>query len=100
MDQLKIFKALGNESRLLILKWLKEPAKYFPEEVSSQNSYIGICVGDIQKKLGITQSTTSQYLNILQDAGLLTVTRRGKWTYYRRNEQAFQDLAEYIANKL
>ena len=29
MSKLDIFKALSNETRLSILKWLKEPEKYF-----------------------------------------------------------------------
>ena len=32
MSKLDIFKALSNETRLNILKWLKEPEKYFPPQ--------------------------------------------------------------------
>ena len=32
MSKLDIFKALSNETRLSILKWLKEPEKYFPPQ--------------------------------------------------------------------
>ena len=37
---------------------------------------------------------------MLQDAGLLISERYEKWTYYRRNEEAIQALAEYIKKEL
>ena len=32
MNEIDIFKALANETRLNILKWLKDPGKYFPPQ--------------------------------------------------------------------
>lgn len=46
----------------------------------------GVCVGDIQEKAKVSQSTVSSYLNMMQKAGLLESIRHGQWTYYRRNE--------------
>ena len=33
MDKVKIFKALGNETRLNILLWLKDPGKNFEPQI-------------------------------------------------------------------
>ncbi|MBK5502862.1 helix-turn-helix domain-containing protein [Peribacillus sp. TH14] len=58
---------------------------------------IGVCVSQFHQKLNITQSTVSQYLSILQKAGLIvSSTRIGKWTYYKRNEENILQLAEFI----
>ncbi len=87
MNQVEIFKALSNKTRLQILNWLKDPELNFPEQV--ENGFgMGVCVGQIQKKAGLTQSTVSEYLSTLQRAGLVKSTRIGQWTYYQRNEEA------------
>lgn len=96
MDQLEIFKALSNKSRLQILSWLKEPEKYFPEQEHADFEKAGVCVGQIQQKCGLTQSTVSEYLGILLKAGLLESTRIGQWTYYKRNEKAFEALSDLV----
>lgn len=104
MDQLDIFKALGNEIRLNILKWLKDPQQNFPPQglhIPEGETFDGsVCVGAICEKAKISQSTISHYLDILQRAGLLESRRFGKWTYYRRNEKTIQQLAAYIAHDL
>ncbi|WP_191556755.1 ArsR/SmtB family transcription factor [Metabacillus idriensis] len=96
MKPIEIFKALSNETRLQILEWLREPEKHFsPHEVGDFRE-IGVCVSQFHQKLNITQSTVSQYLSILQKAGLVSSTRIGKWTYYKRNEENIRQLAEFI----
>lgn len=100
MDNIEIFKALANESRLQILYWLKNPEKYFVHETDVDMVEVGVCVGEIQRLLEFTQSTTSQYLSILQKADLLISTRIGKWTYYRRNEETIQKLGNFIMEEL
>ncbi len=99
-----IFKALANEKRLQILEWLRDPGANFPpqglhipEGDSFDNS---VCVGSICEKLNASQSTTSHYLDMLQRAGLLESRRFGKWTYYRRNEEAIRELGRYISTEL
>lgn len=85
METLKILKALGNAHRLQILEWLKAPEAHFPPHQEMEGFGDGVCVAFIQQKLGLSQSTTSHYLAILEDAGLVIPTRIGKWTYYKRN---------------
>ncbi|WP_336775194.1 ArsR/SmtB family transcription factor [Paenibacillus sp. MMO-58] len=100
MEPIDVFKALSNETRLNILKWLKEPEKHFPKQGAhipkEENFEGGVCVGDIQEKAKTSQSTVSHNLNMMQKAGLLESIRYGQWTYYRRNEDFIHQLAEYI----
>ncbi|MGN0070936.1 MAG: ArsR/SmtB family transcription factor [Atopobiaceae bacterium] len=99
-----IFKALSNEKRMQILSWLKDPEANFPPQglhIPEGDSFDrSVCVGSICEKLNASQSTTSHYLDILQRAGLLESRRYGKWTYYRRNEDAIQALAKAVAEDL
>ncbi|SKB78616.1 ArsR/SmtB family transcription factor [Dyadobacter psychrophilus] len=99
MDHLEIFKALSNKARLEILNWLKEPETSFPGQQVFGFEH-GVCVGQIQQKAGLTQSTVSEYLSILQRAGLVTSKRVGQWTYYKRNEEAFQVLSQIVQSKI
>ncbi|CAM3935996.1 transcriptional regulator, ArsR family [Pedobacter westerhofensis] len=99
MDQVDIFKALSNKTRLSILEWLKDPEAHFPDHESHMHEG-GVCVGAIQQKAGVTQSTVSEYLSLLQRTGLVESNRVGQWTYYKRNEGAFQQLKDLINKEL
>lgn len=68
-QEVRFFKALADETRLLIL-WLLMQA----EE---------LCVCDIMQVLGITQSKASRHLRYLYHVGLVADRRVGVWMNYR-----------------
>lgn len=92
MDEVTIFKALANESRLKILRLMREPDRNFGPTPNGECRGGRVCVGEIQKKLGLSQSTASQYLAQLQQAGLIEARRCGQWTFYVRNEKVLHEL--------
>lgn len=96
MDQVEVFKALSNKTRLQILNWLKNPAENFPVQEHADFEEVGVCVGQIQLKSGLSQSTISEYLAILQRADLISSTRVGQWTYYKRNQEGLEKLHAII----
>jgi DNA-binding transcriptional ArsR family regulator len=98
MDELETFKALSNKTRLQILQWLKDPENNFPRQKAGFGN--GVCVGYIQQKAGLTQSTVSEYLSLMQRTGLVTATRVGQWTYYKRNEEAFAALSKLVGSAI
>ena len=100
MDTLKILKAISNKKRLQILEWLKDPERNFPPHQEVAGFDNGVCVAFIQEKAGLSQSTTSHYLSILESAGLVIPTRLGKWTYYKRNEAAIAVFLEQMKHEL
>lgn len=91
MNTLLVLKALANDKRLQILLWLKEPKQHF---VSTQCDVDkdGVCVGLIEKKSGLSQSTVSQYLCQLQQAELISMERRGQWTYCKLKPDSIRAL--------
>lgn len=97
VDELRIFRALSNSTRLDILNWLKHPEEHFPPHKEVEGFKHGVCVAFIQEKSGLSQSATSQYMSLLYQAGLVIPTRIGKYTYYRRNEEAVAAFASYTA---
>ena len=104
MDIVEICKALSNETRISILRWLKNPQENFPPQGDCLAEPVdlrgGVCVSSIHQKAGGSQSTVSNYLDMLQRAGLLLSERHGKWTYYRRNEETIKALSEFIGKEL
>lgn len=100
MNVIEISKVLSNKTRVNILKWLKNPEVNFPPHQDIDHFDDGVCVGYIQDKTGLSQSTVSTYLNSMQNADLVIPTRHGKWTYYKRNETVIQAYIEALKNEL
>lgn len=103
-DVIEMLKALSNEYRLRVLQWLRDSeANFEPQGEGIYDQSVlkgGVCVGSIQRKLGLSQSTASNYMSQLQRAGLVIAERHGKWTYYRRNEDAIARLREFVEKEL
>ena len=92
-------KALANATRLRILEWLKDPVTSFPAS-AGETASLGVCVGLLQQKAGTSASTMSAHLAVLQRAGFLVATRRGQWTYYRRDEDRIRAFTERLHRDL
>ena len=86
MTNATAFKALGNDRRLQILAWLKDPRANFPPQVDGDLVEDGVCAVFLAEKLGVSQPTLSEHMRILVQAGLVTPKRIKQWTFYRRNE--------------
>jgi len=93
-DLVVIFKALGHPTRLAILGWLKEPESFPPQDLPAAD--IGVCLKHIQARAEVSQSTASQFMATLQRAGLVTCTRVGQWSHYRRDEEAIAALGRKL----
>ena len=81
-------RALGNEKRLQILDWLKDPTAHFPPQTAGDLVKDGVCGLFITEKSKISQPTASEHLRVLVDAGFLTATKIKQWIFYRRDEKA------------
>lgn len=67
-NEARLFKSLADETRLKILWLLKGQEE--------------LCVCDIMRVLGITQSKASRHLRYLYHLGLVSDRREGLWMYY------------------
>jgi len=92
MHVVDALKALGNERRLQILDWLKDPRAHFRPQVDGDLVDDGVCGVLIAEKLGVSQPTLSEHMRILVQAGLVTPKRIKQWTFYRRDEAAIAEL--------
>lgn len=66
-DFIKVMKALSDPNRVKMVKILQHKV---------------LCVCEIQKALGLAQSTISKHLKILEDAGLVKYSKDGLWVNY------------------
>ena len=66
-NQARLFRALGHESRLVILAHLAEGE---------------CCVCDLAEVTGLDQSTVSKHLALLSNNGIVDSRRRGHHVYY------------------
>lgn len=95
----EIFKALAHPVRREILRWLKDPERFFDEQ-EHQPFDIGVCAGKIDQRTGLSQSTVSAHLATLQRAGLVTSTKVGQWHFFRRNEETIQAYVRHLSEAL
>ncbi|SAL71762.1 ArsR family transcriptional regulator [Caballeronia peredens] len=96
MDIDAIHKALANPLRREILEWLKEPEQHFPEQELPHLH--GVCAGQIDGRCGMSQSTVSAHLSVLQKAGLVTTKRVGQWVFFKRDEAVIQAFRDSMGN--
>jgi DNA-binding transcriptional ArsR family regulator len=100
-DLVRALRALSNPMRLQLLAWLREPERHFPtERAIADPAEVGVCVSHIQAKVGLAQSTVSAYMAELERAGLVTATRVGKWTHYKRDEERIAELVAALGQTL
>jgi len=83
---LDVVRALASEKRLLILEWLKDPVAHFPPQKDGDLVKDGVCSVFIADKLGVSQPTAGEHLQVLSRAGLIRGKRVKQWVYYQRVE--------------
>lgn len=96
----RVFRALANKNRLLILQWLKQPTKHFPPQVDGDLIKDGVCGLLIARKLKVSHPTASEHLKILSQAGLLRAKKIKQWTFYQRHEAQLSLLKRNLFCKL
>ncbi len=80
-----IFKALGDENRIRILRLLHNGEK---------------CACHLLEELNIGQSTLSHHMKILCDAGIVTGRKEGKWMHYSICAEGVCDLGTALQELL
>jgi DNA-binding transcriptional ArsR family regulator len=100
MIDLTAIQAIGNERRILILEWLKQPQAHFRPQVDGDLLEDGVCAALIAEKLGISQPTLSEHMRVLTQAGLVQSKRIKQWTFYKRNERRIKEFKRSLALSL
>ncbi|WP_251423474.1 ArsR/SmtB family transcription factor [Veillonella agrestimuris] len=98
MDPLRILKALSNPHRLSIILWLKHPEREFGVQEHTKaliDFPHSVNVKSIQKRCGVSQSSVSTFMSILENAELVKSRKIDQYTYYRRNEEVIREFGDW-----
>ena len=103
MDPLKILKALSKPHRLDIILWLKNPEQEFGVQVHSKTLIDfphSVSVKSIQKRCGVSQSSVSTFMSILENAKLVESRKIDQYTYFRRNEEIIRKFGDWYTTEV
>src|SRR3954447_4648594 len=78
------------ESLALRFKALADPARVGIVNLLSASDEVCVCT--LTEALGLSQPTVSHHLRLLREAGLVTMEKRGTWSYYRLESNALDAL--------
>ena len=93
-------KARSSEPRLHILRLLAEPRKNFSHQWSAIPEETGVCMTLIAEALDLKQPTISRHLDILKQAGFITVKKHMKWSYCKRDEAEILNYLNWLKIEL
>ena len=82
-ENAKVFKALCDPNRLMIIEMLQSGEK---------------CACRILEELNIAQSTLSHHMKILCESGLVSARRDGKWMHYSLDDHACLGAQKLLVN--
>lgn len=89
--------AISDPTRRRILQSLKHRG---PSASPAGGKFTGLCAGDIEERIQLSQSTISHHMSILTKAGLVDAVKQGQWRWYRRNEKALRRLVKSMRAQL
>lgn len=84
-EKAKIFKALSDPNRLRIIRLLQEKT---------------LCVCEIRSALQLANSTVSQHLSVLKEAGFIVESKDGKWVHYSINPRPSEQMVASVLSML
>lgn len=93
-------KAMASEPRLKVLQLLAKPKRYFGHQWSADPVEFGVCMTMIAEAIGVAQPTASRHLDILKQAGFITVQKHMKWSYCKRDETAIQEYLSWLQKEI
>jgi len=90
--------AIADPTRRRILQTLKQRGPASANAPSTGKS--GLCAGDIEERVHLSQPTISHHMAILTKAGLVDAAKQGQWRWYKRNEKALRRLVKSVRAQL
>ncbi len=90
--------AIADPTRRRILQALKQRGPAASSIPAAGKN--GLCAGDIEERVHLSQPTISHHMAILTKAGLVDAVKQGQWRWYRRNEKALRRLAKSLRTQL
>ncbi|MGH2954975.1 MAG: ArsR/SmtB family transcription factor [Solirubrobacterales bacterium] len=80
-----VAKALGDPIRMQLVDVLRQHAGK-------------VCVCELVPLFDLSQPTVSHHLKVLREAGIVGSERAGLWAYYYVNDDAVQEISQWLSN--
>jgi ArsR family transcriptional regulator len=91
--------AIADPTRRRILQALRQHGSASPS-APAIGKHGGLCAGDIEDRVRLSQPTISHHMAILTKAGLVDAVKQGQWRWYRRNEKTLRRLVKSLRAQL
>ena len=88
-----VLKTVAAERLASMFKALADPARVKLVSLIAASVDGEACICDLTEPLGLSQPTVSHHMKILVDVGLVSRDQRGKWAYYRVDDDVLETLA-------
>tara|TARA_Y100001970_G_scaffold225247_1_gene278047 strand:+ start:410 stop:727 length:318 start_codon:yes stop_codon:yes gene_type:complete len=92
---LEQLKKINTEQFVGIMESLSDPIRINILELMMKGE---ICVCDIVKLTGLSQSKISYHIKILKDSGLISDRQEGRWVYYKLDLEVLSDIQNWMSN--
>ena len=92
---LEQLKKINSEQFVGIMESLSDPIRINILELMMNGE---ICVCDIVKVTGLSQSKISYHIKILKDSGLVSDRQEGRWVYYKLDLEVLSEIQNWIDN--
>ena len=90
---LEQLKKINSEQFVGVMESLSDPIRINILELMMNGE---ICVCDIVKVTGLSQSKISYHIKILKDSGLICDRQEGRWVYYKLDSEVLSDIQNWI----
>lgn len=87
-------KALAHPTRRRIVELLQRKGCCSCDRVGDADP--GLCICDLEPELELSQPTITHHIQVLREAGLVKTQKIGRWLYCRRDEEALDQLGEWL----
>ena len=92
---LEQLKKINSEQFVRVMESLSDPIRINILELMMNGE---ICVCDIVKVTGFSQSKISYHIKILKDSGLISDRQEGRWVYYKLDLEVLSDIQNWMSN--
>ena len=92
---LEQLKKINSEQFVGIMESLSDPIRINILELMMDGE---ICVCDVVKVTGLSQSKISYHIKILKDSGLISDRQEGRWVYYKLDLEVLSDIQNWMSN--
>lgn len=93
-DVERTLRAIADPARRRILRLLKQKGS------QPAGGAKGMCAGEIEGRVNLSQSTVSHHMGVLTKAGLVHARKIDQWRWYTRNPGALKSMMDALRKDL